>query len=48
MVAALSQVDPSWIVWLHGLVPGLAVASRMAGGEGDEAMVSPWPLVCVV
>lgn len=34
------QVDPSWIVFLHGLVPGLVVASRMAGSEGDEVMVS--------
>lgn len=34
-----SQIEPEWIVWSHGLVPALTVASRMAGGEGDSVMV---------
>lgn len=36
----ITQIDPSWIVWSHGLVPALTVASRMVGGQGDEVMVS--------
>ena len=34
-----TQIEPEWIVWSHGLVPALTVASRMAGGEGDAVMV---------
>lgn len=34
-----AQIEPEWIVWSHGLVPALTVASRMAGGEGDAVMV---------
>ena len=39
------QADPSWIVWVHGLVPALTVASRMAGGDGDQVMVRRWATV---
>jgi cystathionine beta-lyase len=30
------QVDPSWLVWLPGLVCGLNVAVRAFAGDGDE------------
>jgi cystathionine beta-lyase len=30
------KIDPSWIVWLPGLVCGLNVATRAFAGEGDE------------
>ena len=30
------DVDPHWIVWLPGLVPGLNLPCRCTGGEGDE------------
>ena len=29
------QVEPDWLVWLPGLVPGLHIAARSAGGPGD-------------
>ncbi len=29
------QVDPSWLVWLPGLVSGLSVSCRAVGGSGD-------------
>ena len=29
------QVEPDWLVWLPGLVPGLHVAARSAGSPGD-------------
>jgi cysteine-S-conjugate beta-lyase len=32
------RIDPSWIVWLPGLVCGLNVASRAFAGEGDEVL----------
>jgi cysteine-S-conjugate beta-lyase len=32
------QVDPSWIVWLPGLVCGLNVAARAFAGDGDEVL----------
>jgi len=32
------QIDPSWIVWLPGLVCGLNVASRAFAAEGDEVL----------
>jgi len=31
-------VDPSWLVWLPGLVTGLNVAARALGEEGDEIL----------
>lgn len=31
-------VDPSWFVWLPGLVTGLNVAARAIGEEGDEIL----------
>lgn len=34
-----TQIEPEWIVWSHGLVPALTVASRMAGEDGDAVMV---------
>ncbi|MCP4708427.1 MAG: aspartate aminotransferase, partial [Planctomycetes bacterium] len=32
------SIDPSWIVWLPGLVPGINIACRCMGGDGDEAL----------
>src|SRR5580658_4881975 len=32
------QIDPSWIVWLPGLVCGLNVAARAFADEGDEVL----------
>ena len=32
------QVEPSWIVWLPGLVPALNVACRAFGDDGDEVL----------
>jgi cysteine-S-conjugate beta-lyase len=32
------SVDPEWLVWLPGLVPGLNLACRAFAGEGDEVM----------
>lgn len=32
------EVDPSWLVWLPGLVTGLNVAARALGEEGDEIL----------
>lgn len=32
------QVDPSWLVWLPGLVTGLNVAARALGEDGDEIL----------
>lgn len=31
-------VDPSWFVWLPGLVTGLNIAARATGEEGDEIL----------
>jgi len=31
-------VDPSWIVWLPGIVCGLNVAARAFAGDGDEVL----------
>jgi bifunctional pyridoxal-dependent enzyme with beta-cystathionase and maltose regulon repressor activities len=39
ILSLVTQIKPEWIVWSHGLVPALTVASRMAGGEGDAVMV---------
>ena len=32
------EADPSWIVWMPGMVPGLAMAAAAVGGPGDEVM----------
>ncbi|WP_415911132.1 MalY/PatB family protein [Oleiharenicola sp. Vm1] len=32
------SVDPSWLVWLPGLVTGLNVAARALGEDGDEIL----------
>jgi cystathionine beta-lyase len=32
------NVDPSWLVWLPGLVTGLNVAARALGEDGDEIL----------
>ncbi len=34
------SVDPDWLVWLPGLVQGLNLACRAAGGPGDGVMVN--------
>lgn len=43
VVARMSQmyewkIEPSWIVWLPGLVPALNVACRAYGDDGDEVL----------
>ncbi|NND92743.1 MAG: putative C-S lyase [Granulosicoccus sp.] len=35
------QVKPEWIVWLPGVVPGLAVSCRAFCPDGDEIVVNP-------
>ena len=35
------HVDPDWLVWLPGVVSGLAVAARACCGDGDEIIVNP-------
>lgn len=32
------QVDPSWLVWLPGLVAGLNIVCRAVGSSGDEVL----------
>jgi cystathionine beta-lyase len=32
------EIDPSWIVWLPGVVPALNVVCRAYGDEGDEVV----------
>jgi cystathionine beta-lyase len=32
------EIDPSWIVWLPGVVPALNVVCQAYGAEGDEVM----------
>ena len=32
------EIDPDWIVWLPGVGPGLHMACRAAGSEGDEVL----------
>jgi cysteine-S-conjugate beta-lyase len=34
------QVEPQWIVWLPGLVPGLNVACRCVGEAGDAVLTT--------
>jgi cysteine-S-conjugate beta-lyase len=33
------EADPSWIVWMPGMVPGLAMASAAVGEAGDDVMI---------
>ena len=33
------EADPSWLVWMPGMVPGTAMAAAAAGGAGDEVMI---------
>lgn len=33
------DADPSWLVWMPGMVPGLAMASATVGSAGDEVMI---------
>jgi cystathionine beta-lyase len=35
------DVDPSWIVWLPGVVAGLAISCRAFCGDGGEIIVNP-------
>ena len=32
------EADPSWLVWMPGMVPGLAMAAAAVGGDGDDVM----------
>jgi cystathionine beta-lyase len=34
------KVDPSWISWLPGMVPGLNIACRAIGGPGDDILTT--------
>lgn len=34
-------VDPAWIVWLPGVVPGFNLACRLAGEPGDAVLTFP-------
>jgi cystathionine beta-lyase len=34
-------VQPDWLLWLPGVVPGLNASCRMAGDPGDEVIVMP-------
>lgn len=35
------DADASWIVWMPGMVPGLAMSSAAAGAPGDAVMIFP-------
>ncbi len=35
------NIDPEWVVWLPGVVPGLAVSTRAYCDTGDEILVNP-------
>ncbi|WP_157736479.1 MalY/PatB family protein [Granulosicoccus antarcticus] len=35
------HVDPEWIVWLPGVVTGLAISCRAFCADGDEVVVNP-------
>jgi cystathionine beta-lyase len=35
------SIDPDWIVWMAGVVPGLAACCRIAGKPGDEIITNP-------
>ena len=32
-------VDPAWLIWLPGVVPGLNIASRAIGSDGDGLII---------
>jgi cystathionine beta-lyase len=34
------SIDPSWIIWLPGMVPGLNIASRCVGDPGDDILTT--------
>lgn len=34
------HIDPAWLVWLPGVVPGLNFACRAAGSPGDEVLTA--------
>ena len=34
-------IDPDWLVWLPGVVPGLAASCRAFCDDGDEVLVNP-------
>ena len=34
------EVEPSWIVWLPGMVPGLNIACRAVGNSGDDILTT--------
>lgn len=34
------EIDPDWLVWQSGLVPGIHVACRIAGDPGDAVMTA--------
>jgi len=34
------QVDPDWLTWIPGVVPGFNLACRAVGTEGDSVMMS--------
>jgi len=35
------KAEPDWIVWLPGMVPGLAVAGRATCAPGEETIITP-------
>lgn len=35
------DVDPEWLLWLPGVVPGLSAGCRAFCADGDEVMVNP-------
>lgn len=34
------EVEPSWLVWLPGMVPGLNIACRAVGNPGDDILTT--------
>ena len=32
------EADPAWLVWMPGMVPGLAMSAAAVGGDGDDVM----------
>ena len=35
------EIDPAWLVWLPGVVPGLSASCRAFGKDGDEVITCP-------
>ena len=33
------KVDPDWLIWIPGVVPGLNIASRAIGSDGDALII---------